>query len=118
MIYSIIQYAILAAGLIGSLALFVSMKRELHRNVAMHRKEMDELTRKLNQAPVAVEPAFIAPDVRSGLNVSKRVQAMRLLRRNEDVSHVAAAMGVTRREVELLIRVQKLSATAVSSAVN
>jgi hypothetical protein len=118
MIYSIVQYAILAAGLIGSLALFVSMKREFHRNAAMHRKEMDELTRKLNQAPAAVEPVFIAPEPRSGLNVSKRVQAMRLLRRNEDVSHVAAAMGVTRREVELLIRVQKLSATAVSSTVN
>jgi hypothetical protein len=44
------------------------------------------------------------------LNLSKRVQAMRMLRRNEDVSHISAALGVTRREVELLIRVQKMSA--------
>jgi hypothetical protein len=29
-----------------------------------------------------------------------------MLRRGEDVAHVAAALGVPRREVELMIRVQ------------
>ena len=33
---------------------------------------------------------------------------MRMLRRGEDVAHVAAALGVPRREVELLIRVQSM----------
>ena len=112
MIHLIVPYALLAAGLIAALALFVSMKREMHKNAARHSKQMLELAGNLNHAPAALEPAFIPPPARSGLNMSKRVQAMRLLRRNEDVGHVAAAVGVTRSEVELLIRVQKLSAMA------
>ncbi len=114
MIHSIVPYALLATGLIAALALFVSMKREIHNNAATHSKQMQELVGKLNHVPAALEPAFIPPPARSGLNMSKRVQAMRLLRRNEDVGHVAAAVGVTRSEVELLIRVQKLSAAAAS----
>jgi hypothetical protein len=118
MIHSIVPYALLATGLIAALALFVSMKREMQKNAAAHSKQMLELASKLNLTPTASEPAFIPPPARSGLNMSKRVQAMRLLRRNEDVGHVAAAVGVTRSEVELLIRVQKLSAMAASSAAN
>ena len=34
---------------------------------------------------------------------------MRLLRRGEDVGHIAAALGVLRAEVELLVRVQQMS---------
>jgi hypothetical protein len=37
---------------------------------------------------------------------------MRMVRRNEDTSHIAAALGVTRKEIELLIRVQKMSSKA------
>jgi hypothetical protein len=33
---------------------------------------------------------------------------MRMVRRHENVSHIAAALGVTRREVELLIRVHRI----------
>ncbi len=46
------------------------------------------------------------PNPLSGMNLSKRTQAVRLLRRGEDVGHIAAAMGVPRGEVELLVRVQ------------
>jgi hypothetical protein len=40
---------------------------------------------------------------------------LRLLRRGEDVAHVAAALCVPRREVELLIHVQELSAKRAAS---
>jgi hypothetical protein len=119
MTLSLIQYALLALGLIATLFLFLSVKREIHSASAQHRRRMEDLSRKLSEVPVIqAEPAFIPTPARSGLNISKRVQAMRMLRRNENISHVAAALGVTRREVELLIRVQRLSATAVNPAAN
>jgi hypothetical protein len=119
MTLSLIQYALAAVGLISTLFLFVSVKREIHSNSARHRRRMEDLSRKLSEVPaIQTEPAFIPTAPRSGLNLSKRVQAMRMLRRNENVSHVAAVLGVTRREIELLIRVQRLSATAVNPAAN
>jgi len=70
-----------------------------------------------SEAP-APEPGLALPQgvPRSGMNLNKRIQAGRLLRRGEDVSHVAAALGVQRREIELLMRVQKLSAQRAAGA--
>jgi hypothetical protein len=118
MIDSMVQYVLLALGLIGSLTLFLTVKREMQSNAARHRRSMEKLARRMEEPPPPGEPVLIPPAARSGLNIGKRVQAMRMLRRNEDVSHIAAALGVTRREVELLIRVQKLSAGAVTRAAN
>jgi len=116
---SLIHYVLLAVGLIATLILFLSVKREIHSAATQHRLRMEDLTRKLAEPPaLPAEPAFIPIAARSGLNISKRVQAMRMLRRNENVSHIAAALGVTRREVELLIRVQRLSAASVNPAAN
>lgn len=109
MIQNLILCGLLAAGLAATLLLFCSVKREIHAHAARNRKRMDELARTLEQAPAREpEPVYIPAPARSGLNISKRVQAMRMFRRNEDVSHIAAALGVTRREVELLIRVHQM----------
>jgi hypothetical protein len=51
----------------------------------------------------------VVPAVRSGVNLNWRVQALRLLRRGQDVAHVSTALGVSRREIELLIRVHQLA---------
>jgi DNA-binding transcriptional ArsR family regulator len=109
MIQLLILYSLFATGLISILVLFWSIKREIHAHVRKNRKHFEQLALAL-QAP-AREPEQIYIPIsapRSGLNISKRVQAMRMLRRKEDVSHIAAALGVTRREVELLIRVQQI----------
>jgi hypothetical protein len=109
MVQTLILYVLLSAGLAGTLLLFGSVKREIHAHAAKNRKRMEELAKTLAQAPTTEpEPAFIPAPARSGLNISKRVQAMRMMRRNEDVSHIAAALGVTRREVELLVRVHQI----------
>jgi hypothetical protein len=39
---------------------------------------------------------------------------MRMLRRGQDLAHIAAALGVPRKEVELLIRVQGMTSLARS----
>jgi hypothetical protein len=107
----ILQYILLALGLIASLCLFLSVKREIHIQARKHRRKIEEMGARL-QTVAEQEPHHgispLAP--RSGFNLSRRAQAMRLLRRGEDVGHIAAALGVTDREVELLIRVQRLAA--------
>jgi len=123
--YSALAFA-LAFGLLGTIALFLSVKREMRSNAARNRRQMDQLARKLEETPRDTEPASLmaaqrsgsnlsAPAI-SGMNIGKRVQAMRMVRRNQDVSHIAAALGVTRREVELLIRVQRMGTAAIRTA--
>ena len=108
----IIPYALLAVGLAATLLLFVSVKREIYLTRLKNRRQMEELIARMDVAktrdPEPVIAQTSAPTPRSGLNLSSRVQAMRMLRRNEDISHVAAALGVTRKEIELLIRVQAI----------
>ena len=112
------QYALLAAGLIGALALFISMKREILVDTAKNRKRLEEMAARVaefqNIQPEQVYVSVAAP--RPGLNLNKRVQAMRMVRRNEDVSTIASALGVTRKEIELLVRVQTISRDAVARA--
>jgi DNA-binding transcriptional ArsR family regulator len=109
---SLLPFAFLAAGLAGALTLFVSIKRELYRQSHSYQVSIDQVLDRLKESERAA-PAPAAPlpivALRPGLNVHKRVQALRLLRRGEDISHIAAALGVPRREVELLIRVNELS---------
>jgi hypothetical protein len=74
----------------------------------------------VNRSPerAGEEPAvtFVPAPLRAGLNLNKRVHAMRMLRRGEDVSFITAALGVPRQEIELLIRVQSIGRTRVASA--
>lgn len=119
---SLLQLGVVALGISAVLALFVSLKHEIRLRERKDRARMDaqmEAHREEMRARLAkaAEPGSEPPPplsaqalLRSGMNMSKRVQALRLLRRGEDISHIAAALGVPRREVELLIRVQKLSA--------
>jgi predicted component of type VI protein secretion system len=108
MTQTLILYSLLASGLAACLTLFWSVKREVHAYARKNRNRMDELSRTLHAPASEPEPIYVLAPPRSSLNISKRVQAMRMVRRNENVSHIAAALGVTRREVELLIRVQQI----------
>jgi hypothetical protein len=109
MIQTMIIYWLMAGALVGCLALFLGVKREIHAQARKNSKRMDELSRAIETPIKEPETVYLpAVTLRSGLNVSTRVQAMRMVRRNEDVSHIAAVLGVTRREVELLIRVHSM----------
>ncbi len=101
----LILCALDSVGFAATLALFWSVKRDIHSQALKNRRRIDQLARAIGQAPAQPEPVCAPAPARPGLNISTRVQAMRMFRRNEDVSHIAAALGVTRREVELLIRV-------------
>jgi hypothetical protein len=106
-------YILTAAGLLSTLALFLTLKYEIY-GLARRQKtriEAEHAPRPAEEAEVVV-PAPLG----AGLNLSKRVHALRMLRRGEDVSHVSAALGVPRREVELLIRVQSIGRVRVAHA--
>jgi hypothetical protein len=107
----ILPYLVLALGLIGSLLLFFSLKHELHAQSRKQRQKMDGLAAGLKA--VAEQEALLEPSgprPGPGFNLNRRVQAMRMLRRGEGTTHIAAALGVPDKEVELLIRVQRITA--------
>ena len=107
-------YLMVVAGLFSTLALFVSLMFDISRNARRQKRRIEQMLVRLDEAektPRVVPEA--EPDVaavpmlpRPGLNLSTRVHALRMLRRGEDVAHVAAALGIPRKQVELLIRVQ------------
>lgn len=122
LIHALLPYLVLTGGIAASLGLFLSIKREVRAAGAKSRKRFEEIAQRLNEAHQRTTdpeplyaPSYTPMPPRSGLNVSKRVQAMRMVRRNEDISHIAAALGVTRKEVELLIRVQGIARAAAKS---
>jgi hypothetical protein len=115
----LLPYLLLAAGLCGVLAMYLTLKREIAAQLKRNRR-VEAMLLRLREAaagPTApgVEPSFsempgfLTPAPRPGMNLSRRVQALRLLRRGEDLGHIAAALGVPRKEVELVVRVHKLT---------
>ena len=120
----VLPYLLIAAGLLSSLALFMTLKREIRGQALRQKTRMEEMAAQLTKAeraaqPVAQEEALVTSvpvPLRAGLNLNRRVHAMRMLRRGEDISHIAAALGVPRKEVELLIRVQAIGKARTAGA--
>lgn len=109
----VLPYLLIAAGLLSTLALFMTLKREIRGQALRQKTRIEEMVARLTEAERSPQQvvheevvAFVPAPLRAGLNLNTRVHAMRMLRRGEDLSHIAAALGVPRREVELLIRVQ------------
>ena len=113
----ILPYLLIAAGLLSTLALFMTLKREIRMQAHRYKTRIEQMMVRLEEAELAPQPVpFLAAPLRAGLNLNSRVHAMRMLRRGEDMSHIAAALGVPRKEVELLIRVQAMGKARVAGA--
>jgi hypothetical protein len=126
---SLAPYALLTLALIGLLAVYFTLKREIGAQARRNRRieamlvRLKEATAPLEDGhasgrvldPWRIDSKGDAPPLawiaapRSGMNLSRRVQALRLLRRGEDLGFIASALGVPRCEVELLVRVHRLS---------
>jgi hypothetical protein len=117
----LVPYLLISAGSISSLVMFLTLKREIRRLVFRQKTRVEEMLARLDEAgrapqPLAAEEATLVPaPLRAGLNLNTRVHAMRMLRRGESMTHVAAALGVPRREVELLVRVQSMGKARAAS---
>ena len=115
-------FVLLAGGIAICVSIFISLKKELHaltRDVKEQRREIANLEQRLsahvNETQAALRDVEESAGVlvpptppRSGFNLSKRSQAMRMSRRGESPINIAAALSVPRKEVELLLKVQKI----------
>ncbi|MCS7315921.1 MAG: hypothetical protein RMI94_06290 [Bryobacterales bacterium] len=114
---------LVAAGLVLCLVLFLFAKMELARlakrsdNEARQlRAAVENLGRalaelELNLRDLEERTGVLVPPAppRSGLNLTTRAQALRMLRRGETPSRIAAALHVPENEIRLLMKVQELT---------
>lgn len=120
----VIQLALIsvAFGLCGFL--FLTLKRELHRSERKLRSEsaaltaqVDSLAQQLEQWRKEVESIPAGPAVQpgSGINLNKRTKALRMLRMGEGPGQIAATLSMPRKEIQLLVKVQKMIAEATAA---
>jgi hypothetical protein len=121
---SILPLLLLGAGAVAAAMLFFSLRREtaeLRRRMATlessandalveFQSRLDELAERIRVAED--RPAMVPAPSRPGVNPSNRAQALRMLRRGVDAETVASSLNLPRPDIELLIRVQRLSAAS------
>jgi len=119
----IAPYALLAAGAIVWLLFFVSLQKEISRLKSRLKRRQetglasgDELRSKLEglanrlrdaeeRAGIVTSPVSLAPS----MNLNKRTQVLRMSRRGEPASNIAASLSIPRKEVELLLKIYGLT---------
>ena len=117
MLHPAVTDAAIAVGLSLCLFLFLSLKRDLRAIEVRGRKKVSALEtdwaakmevldarwKELSQ----ISSLLVAPDPpRSGLNLSKRSQALQRSRSGETPRDIAVALAIPQNEVELLVKVQ------------
>jgi hypothetical protein len=114
--------AAVAAALSTCVYLFFTLKRGIdlwRRDAVAERDRLAEELRTLQSrvsdlegevAAAAAAKGSLQPP--RGINITKRTQALRMVRRGETPERIAAALAMSRREVQLLMKVQKLIAEA------
>lgn len=111
-------WSVLALALFGVLALFVSFKKELAAVRQQNRHSADDLSGNLQSLSreicdmraglQAAEDAPLIPANGTSLTMTKRARALRMSRRGEAVSSIAAALHTPQNEIELLLKVDQL----------
>ena len=117
LVLPIIQLILIAVafGLCGYL--FISLKREMHS--AERRRRDDQSTWERRCSSLEHDISELRKDIASGvppvnqipntaLNVNKRTQVLRMMRMGDGPEHIAAALSLPRKEVELLVKVQRI----------
>ena len=113
-------YAAVAIGIGLCLFLFVSLKRDLSASEARSMKTLEALETDWNSKMQRLDERWeelsqisglLVPPTppRSGLNLTKRSQALQMFRRGETPQDISAALAIPRNEVDLLVRVHALS---------
>ena len=118
-----LAYAFQALGLGLCLYLFFSLQREARRRdvngagsreavegrIEDLRAVVEEVRRNLRDVEDRVVPAAPLP-IPAGLNLNKRAQALRMHRRGEASETIAASLALPQREVELMVKLQRILA--------
>jgi hypothetical protein len=115
-------YALQASGLVACIFIFLTLTQEVRRlKLRLDRQQADQATsaRDLNLRLEAITlrlrdsedraGVLVAPEPpRSGLNLTKRSQVIRMSRRGERAENIAASLNLPRGEVDLLLKINAL----------
>lgn len=71
-------------------------------------RELEDRVCSLEQTLRDLEQSSAAPVSASGINLTTRSQVLRRHRQGEDAAQIAAALGLPRTEVDLLLKVNRL----------
>ncbi|MGP8248254.1 MAG: hypothetical protein ACLQVN_27545 [Bryobacteraceae bacterium] len=77
---------------------------ELQARLEALAREVRELERR---------PDFTRDNARAGMNITRRTQVLRMHRRGEDTQAIAAALGLRRHEVELVVKIHSMAMSGV-----
>lgn len=117
-------FAVIAAGLSLCLYFFVSLKRDQRACETRWQKklaavdagwkaQMEALDERWKEVS-HVSGLLVPPSPpRSGLNLSKRSQALQMHRRGEAPQDIAAALSIPQNEIELLVKVQQIVLSSI-----
>lgn len=111
-----------AAMLFAALLLLLALMRRTSRAAARHEDERTETDARIETLRLRLTDAesrlteleedagvLVPPEPpRSGMNLARRSEALRRLRRGEPAGAISAAMGIAAGEIELLGKVQKM----------
>ena len=123
----IAPYLFTAASLSLCMYIFCSLKREIHalRARLLKRDErhdaatvdllaqIEEMRNELREAEQRTAQLVPPSPPKSGLNLSRRTQVIRMFRHGEDAGNIASRLGLPKNEVVLLLKVHTLAATGI-----
>ncbi|HYL77324.1 MAG TPA: hypothetical protein VEU96_24130 [Bryobacteraceae bacterium] len=106
--------AMLASGGVVCLCVFLSLKSEIRKLRARLintdvRSTLEEMNGRLREAEERAGMLVAPAPLRSGLNLNKRTQVIRMSRRGERSESIAASLSLPRRQVELLLKVHSMA---------
>jgi hypothetical protein len=118
----IAQYLLIGFGLLGSLVLWVSFKKDLQSvrtNAAQSGKSIEEKVQDLSESVQLVRESLqsrssgnstgmLMSGIAPGINPAKRAQALLLHIHGEQAGSIAAALEVPENEIALLLKVNRL----------
>ncbi len=115
--------AVFAAGLAFGLGILLGARtgwRRQGRSVGAQLRALEDGLESIGRRVGELEPRMADVELhsgmlvppqppQSGLNLSRRAQALRLARQGQAAEQVAAALAIPRGEIELLLKVQRMS---------
>lgn len=106
----------LAFALLLCLYLFLTLKAEMRARERRARQELEAVVvlagqqvEQLEARLAALEQTASGAQPRPGMNLTIRTQVLRRRRQGEDAAQIATALGLPRTEVELLLKVDRLT---------
>lgn len=116
-------FAASAGGMLICAGLFVTLKMEMRTRERRARAQWDAALAaatgqigmlearlaEMEQTLRELQQNACGPAPRPGLNLTSRTQVLRRRRQGEDAGQIAAALGLSRTEVELLLKVDQIA---------